>query len=104
MRFLKYRHRFASGIEKRFYFKLLDEEEDKYSEEDIKCLVEELTDEYSYSDTYRGIEYFVVNVDDLLDKDKKDLVKKYNDKIKNYQQNIDTCQRIIKRLTIFTTW
>lgn len=104
MKFLKYRHRFASGTEKRFHFRLLDEEEGEYSEEDLESLLEEIKDRYSYSDKYRGIEYWIVDVDDISDEDKQRLVEKYSSAIKHRQQCIETYQQTMKRLTKFATW
>lgn len=112
MKFIKYYHRFAWGNQNQSEIKLLGEfDSDCWNSEDdmIKELCEELREEYSYklsksptckthSDKYRGIEYNIIEMEDLTNKEKIFLIEEYENNIRSYQKSIEYFSEIKKIL------
>jgi hypothetical protein len=78
--FFRYKHKFAYGTDKEWTYKLVHKS-NVADEELIEEICELITEEYSYSERYRGIDYDIT--DDIPDEELKKLATINDNKIAN---------------------
>lgn len=89
---MRYKHKFAWGIEKTWsYYNVGKYHDDK---EQLKSILEELSNEYYYSDKYRGIDYEIIECPprEYLENS----IKRLKGYIKSYNKTIKRHEKLIK--------
>lgn len=97
MKYLKYRHCWSSGRDE-YEFYEIDLED--YSQDYIDDIIDylEWKDHYAYSDSYRGIDYEVVDIDDLTVEDLNVIIENNSKEIEDLKNTLSDYQKMRQML------
>lgn len=93
MKVLQYRIKWASGIDKWEYKMLFDTSETWIEEE-----IQQIHNNYDWSDKYRGVDYHLLDISDLNKEEIEMFIERYEKNIESYKKGIEVFKKILEML------